>query len=278
MDSSGITILSRSSCTVVIFDEDPFVVRKYAEYELAEESIQKELKVHALSSMHPHENVLDLEDFETIPSPLFWKIPTRTILFTPLMKMDLLDHAWKALMPRHVKRIFRQILLGVEHLHKIGILHCDIKPENILLDENYNIKIADFGHSRILLDNKADDISLDVGTFGYRAVEILFGESSASFSLDVWSCACVLYYMAEGDHLFNAEEEVQDIIEKLGSLSPDETKRFPQCIGNTPRKIPKRKIKCNGWEETLNSMLRYIPEERATIRKILQSKEMEENI
>jgi serine/threonine protein kinase len=46
------------------------------------------------------------------------------------------------------RALFKQLLSGIQHLHTMGLAHLDIKPENILIDKNYNLKLADFGFCR----------------------------------------------------------------------------------------------------------------------------------
>ena len=51
-----------------------------------------------------------------------------------------------------IKRIALQLLKGLRHIHSLGVIHCDLKPENIFLDENNTVKIGDFGLARSFLD------------------------------------------------------------------------------------------------------------------------------
>ena len=65
---------------------------------------------------------------------------------------DLLNYVWKRrkLKEKVAKVIFKQIMEGINHIHEWNIIHRDIKLDNILLDGKGNVKIADFGVSRIV--------------------------------------------------------------------------------------------------------------------------------
>lgn len=64
------------------------------------------------------------------------------------------------------KRILYQILMGLKEIHQSGIIHRDIKPQNLLFDENFTIKIADFGLSAL---SGSEIPNINFGTTGYKA-------------------------------------------------------------------------------------------------------------
>ncbi|CAM6013286.1 unnamed protein product, partial [Sphagnum balticum] len=98
------------------------------------------------------------------------------------------------------KCIIRGIAQGLAHLHKCNpiIVHLDIKPQNILLDEDYTPKLADFGLAKILDDKDEDVVSSTStpGTSGYMAPEILLKQ--ASTKSDVYSFGVLLIQLLNG--------------------------------------------------------------------------------
>ncbi|XP_047997196.1 serine/threonine-protein kinase PRP4 homolog [Leguminivora glycinivorella] len=93
----------------------------------------------------------------------------------------------------------RQLLLAIRHLKKLGIIHADIKPDNILVNEKKNtLKLCDFGSAGKVDD--AEPTPYLVSRF-YRAPEIILG-LPYSHGVDMWSTACTIYEMAVGKILF----------------------------------------------------------------------------
>ncbi|XP_051515064.1 uncharacterized protein LOC127418516 [Myxocyprinus asiaticus] len=121
---------------------------------------------------------------------------------------DLMDRICerKRLEEREVRRFTRQILSAVEHLHRHGIVHRDLKIENFLLDEHNNIKIVDFGLSNTL---KADSLSLELlntqcGSPAYAAPELLAHRKYGP-KVDVWSVGVSMFAMLTGTLPFTVE-------------------------------------------------------------------------
>ncbi|GFO16533.1 serine/threonine-protein kinase nek1 [Plakobranchus ocellatus] len=88
---------------------------------------------------------------------------------------------------------FSQLLSALMYIHKCGILHRDIKPHNLFLDENHVLKLGDFGICRVL--QKETDVAVTmIGTPFYLSPEIC-QHKPYSFKSDMWSAGCVLYEM-----------------------------------------------------------------------------------
>ncbi|USW56155.1 Putative serine/threonine-protein kinase, active [Septoria linicola] len=112
--------------------------------------------------------------------------------------------------PQSRTTIVKDMLSGLAHIHKLGIIHRDVKPSNILLaTPSGPAYLSDFGISWSPKDHaseKADGKILDVGTTCYRPPELLFGYSSYGTKLDMWAAGCVAaqVFCLNSDTLFDA--------------------------------------------------------------------------
>jgi len=99
-----------------------------------------------------------------------------------------------------------QISQGLNYLHEKRILHRDLKPQNIFLDENENIKIGDMGLGRIL-GPQSNFAHTGVGTPLYFSPEIC-EEQPYNFKSDIWAFGCVMYELASFKPPFTAQNQI----------------------------------------------------------------------
>ncbi len=96
-----------------------------------------------------------------------------------------------------IKRLIKGICNGISAVHEIGIIHRDITPDNIIVDEYGNPKIIDFGISRIYDSSKSKDTQV-LGTVGFAAPE-QFGFRQTTDKADIYALGVLINYMAEGE-------------------------------------------------------------------------------
>lgn len=107
---------------------------------------------------------------------------------------------------------FQQIICGLEYCHNRLICHRDLKPENLLLDRNYNIKIADFGMTSLNRPGKLLDTSC--GSPHYCDPMVVSGEKYDGLKADIWSCGVILYAMVTGRLPFD-DDNIQRLLQKV---------------------------------------------------------------
>jgi cyclin-dependent kinase len=119
-----------------------------------------------------------------------------------------------------------QLLLGLKHCHEQGIMHRDLKPQNILVENGVKLKIADFGLSRNF-NIPIGRYTHEVVTLWYRAPEILLGAKCYSTSIDVWSIGCILAEMIIGRPIFCGESEIEQLLAIFRILGTPSSKNWP---------------------------------------------------
>lgn len=108
-----------------------------------------------------------------------------------------------------MQNYFYQILSGLAACHRSRFVHRDLKPQNLLLQDD-RVKLADFGLSRACYLS-ARAYTHEVVTLWYRAPEILLGSSLYSYSVDVWSAGCIFLEMLNGAPLFAGDSEIDQL-------------------------------------------------------------------
>jgi NIMA (never in mitosis gene a)-related kinase len=98
--------------------------------------------------------------------------------------------------------IIFQICLGLKVIHDNRIIHRDLKPENIFINEDYKIKIGDFGISKKLKASSEYAYTSDKGTFNYMAPEMLIN-SKYTNKVDIWALGCILYELCTLNYCFD---------------------------------------------------------------------------
>eukprot|EP00916_Digyalum_oweni_P014501 GHVL01023766.1.p1 GENE.GHVL01023766.1~~GHVL01023766.1.p1 ORF type:complete len:237 (+),score=32.01 GHVL01023766.1:121-831(+) len=112
--------------------------------------------------------------------------------------------------PDTVKSFMYQALLALDFCHSRRIFHRDLKPQNILIGKNKELKLADFGLARAF-GLPVQTCTHEVITLWYRAPEILLGMKRYSLAVDMWSMGCIFYEMASGKPLFCGDSEIDTL-------------------------------------------------------------------
>lgn len=133
-------------------------------------------------------------------------------IYMDLYQCDLRTYLDKFSLSLNVIRAFVfDLLSALSHIHSKGIIHCDIKPQNLLIRDPYNprLVVCDFGLSMFASD---EFHSSYIQTCNYRAPEVNISnaKSKHSFAIDMWSVGCVLFEMITGHTLITYRKGVED--------------------------------------------------------------------
>nr|XP_043640021.1 SNF1-related protein kinase catalytic subunit alpha KIN10-like [Erigeron canadensis] len=198
-----------------------------------EEKVRREIKICRLF-VHPH--IIRL--YEVIETPL-----DIYVVMEYVKSGELFDYIVEKgrLHENEARKIFQQIISGVEYCHRNMVVHRDLKPENILLDSRGNVKVADFGLSNIMRDGHF--LKTSCGSPNYAAPEVVSGKLYAGPEVDVWSCGVILYALLCGTLPFD-DENIPNLFKKIKSgiytlpshLSPGARDLIPRMLVVDPMK------------------------------------------
>jgi len=176
-----------------------------------------------------HENLIDVrciflpglkEQFEDI------------YVVSELMETDLASiiKSSQPLTDDHCQFFLYQILRGLKYVHSAQVIHRDLKPRNLLVNANCDLKICDFGLARVKQFHHRFPMTEYVCTRWYRAPEVLCSWNDYTMAIDVWSLGCVFAEMISRKPLFpghNTRHQLTLIINVLGTPEMEELDKTP---------------------------------------------------
>jgi serine/threonine protein kinase len=141
-----------------------------------------------------------------------------------------------AMSPHDAAQVFREVATGLSHAHSKGVLHCDLKPGNVLLDEDGKPRIADFGQARLSHEQQAS-----LGTMFYMAPEQADLKAVPDACWDVYALGALLYTMLTGHPPYRDDETIKTL-EKSANLE-SRLAQYRAMIEHAPRLMEHRKVK-----------------------------------
>ncbi|XP_006645166.1 cyclin-dependent kinase B1-1 [Oryza brachyantha] len=126
-----------------------------------------------------------------------------------------------------IKNFLYQLCKGVAHCHSHGVLHRDLKPQNLLVDKEKGIlKIADLGLGRAFTV-PMKSYTHEIVTLWYRAPEVLLGSTHYSTGVDIWSVGCIFAEMVRRQALFPGDSELQQLLHIFRLLGTPNEEQWP---------------------------------------------------
>lgn len=194
----------------------------------------------------------------------------------------LLDSTGCGLDPRSVMSYLWQLLQGISYCHSHRVLHRDLKPQNLLVNLNGLLKLADFGLARAF-GIPIRSYTHEVVTLWYKAPEVLLGTKFYTTSVDIWSIGCIFAEMLKGRALFPGDSEIDQLFRIFRTMGtpdeiswpgvsqlPDYKPTFPKWTGSDFKEMfPK--LEKDGMDLLLDLMT-YDPAKRISAKKALHHK------
>ncbi|PHZ13031.1 Pkinase-domain-containing protein [Rhizopus microsporus ATCC 52813] len=161
------------------------------------------VEIHILHTLRkiPHKNISDMLDYFEDDDYYYIVMEFRET-------MDLFDYIEynEQINEDNIRKIFKQIALGVKHLHDHRIVHRDIKDENVVVDKDLNVQIVDFGSAAYIKQGRKYETF--VGTLDYAAPEILRGQTYSGKPQDVWALGILLFTLIYRENPFYDIDEI----------------------------------------------------------------------
>eukprot|EP00928_Gymnodinium_smaydae_P056060 TRINITY_DN39495_c0_g1_i1.p1 TRINITY_DN39495_c0_g1~~TRINITY_DN39495_c0_g1_i1.p1 ORF type:complete len:434 (-),score=94.88 TRINITY_DN39495_c0_g1_i1:57-1262(-) len=265
----------KKECVAIKKVENAFEHLTFAKRTLRELKILRHLK---------HENLIDVrmvylpgekDKFEDI------------YIISELMETDLASvlKSPQSLSEEHTQFFFYQIVRGLKYMHSASVVHRDLKPRNLLVNGNCDLKICDYGLARVQYPNDVFatcPMTEYVCTRWYRAPEVLSSWTDFGMPIDLWSVGCIFAEMIRRKPLFpgkNTQHQLQLIIACLGvpeksvlqRIPNDKCRKFIESLPGTMAR-PFREIfqASPAAIDILNSTLCFSPERRLTAEQTLE--------
>jgi len=240
-------------------------------------------EVKLLKHFNGHENITSLFDMDIHNVHDFNEI----YLVQELMEADLhqIIRSEQPLTDAHFQYFIYQICRGLKYIHSANVLHRDLKPGNLLVNADCELKICDFGLARGFSEAPEANqgfMTEYVATRWYRAPEIMLSFQSYTKAIDMWSVGCIFAEMLGGKPLFKGRDYVDQLNQILNILgTPDDatlrrvgSERAQVYIRSLPKmpRIPFQNLypKANPLAlDLLSRLLAFDPAQRIVVEQAL---------
>jgi serine/threonine protein kinase len=161
------------------------------------------------------------------------------------------------------RHYFKCLMYGLKYCHDKGVAHRDIKPDNLLLGEKFELKLADFGFAALFREkNKGGKLYTNLGTDAYMAPEIRTHAGYSGPAVDLFAAGIMVFIMVTGRPPFN-------------KATVDDKYYIPFCTGKTqkfwdmhnPKKVDNEAFS-KDFVDLINGMLAYDPNKRFSTEKV----------
>jgi len=194
-------------------------------------------EISLLKELNQDPNIVRLEDVIHSKNRLY--------LVFEFIDFDLkkyIDTVKSDIAPQLVKSYMFQLLRAMFFCHSHRIIHRDLKPQNLLIDKNGKLKVADFGLARAF-GVPLRQYTHEVVTLWYRAPEILLGSKMYATPVDIWSLGCIFAELVSRTALFPGDSEIDELYKIFRVLGTPSDTVWPGVT-----KLPDYKTSFPSWK------------------------------
>lgn len=242
-------------------------------------------EIKLLKHFRGHFNVVGLKDLLLEPNTVDFK---HIYMVTDLSDYDLLNVIrTRNLTDEYVRFFSYQIFRALKYLHSAGVLHRDLKPNNLLVNENCDLKVCDFGLARVTetglsTDQQDQNMTCYVVTRWYRPPELLLGNRDYTHAIDMWSVGCIIAELIGRKPLFPGKdymEMLRMIVKSCGNPTVaemvncgDRARKFLNGLPANPRENWATKYpNANPLAlDLMDKLLQFDPEKRLNANEALK--------
>lgn len=186
-----------------------------------------------LTAKMDHPNIVTIYDFDQVDGHYYIVM---TLMRGGSLKGQIETHG--PLSPSRARTFLEQIACGLSYAHQRGLIHRNLEPSNVLIDENGNVRVANFGFAKASNYQQSAAFGLmknSIGTAAYMAPEIWEGKEATALG-DIYSLGCIAAEMLTGKRLFDGDNTAQIVKEHIVD--------GPQLPANMPEAWRKLLLTC----------------------------------